>query len=170
MTPVPLCMEDFDRLARSLSNVRLREPVVPTRVYVFEHGGTYQAFEMKDTVGFFLPGWRHHTIVLNAGSLYASGREIGFHEYVHWLLERSGAVYTRWYEEGLAEFLSTVRSEGAKATLGRPPLRGSLARLKEEAFGLSRQAETGSQVVLKESEQEKEDLFYARSWAMVHFC
>lgn len=155
----------------SLTGSKPRSSAVPTKVYVFD-SESYEAFRpAKDAVGYFLPGWRQNSVLLDTDLEYVSAMAVLRHEYVHELLNQSSVRYPLWYQEGLAEFLSTISISGGAAVIGAPPPRFAIARMQN-----SRTPRTGTHIPtirqdrggMPDPEKDSER-FYAYSWALVSY-
>jgi thioredoxin-like negative regulator of GroEL len=150
---------------------------VPARVVVFQDGREFQRFLPRDEHGrpvpnvaaFFLPSPDLDLIVLTASGKTLDRRAV-LHEYAHHMVRRSVHALPLWLNEGLAEFYSTFDHESnlAPAILGRPPgdmiaaLRGSDFVRLHKIVDPRTPAD-----LLKDGERAR--LFYAESWALVHY-
>ncbi len=91
-----------------------------------------------------------------------------FHEGVHWFLSVSGTRNPLWLEEGLAEVYSTFRTDRGQAEWGQP-IESHLQLLRQVApLPLERLLDT-SQPDLFGHSRLRGGIFYAESWAFVHF-
>jgi tetratricopeptide (TPR) repeat protein len=151
---------------------------VPTAVVVFPDDSTYAPFKpllagrtAQGVAGYFQPGAdvNYITIVLDRES--ARDPATLLHEYTHLLVDNHFRAAPLWLKEGLAEFYSTARvSEGGRRlTLGEAPelrvreLRGGRALIP---LGTLFRIDQTSPYY---SESGKLGLFYAQSWALVHY-
>jgi hypothetical protein len=91
-----------------------------------------------------------------------------FHEYVHLLLAAAGENPPLWLNEGLAEVFSTFRIEGGfyKMGLDKPVHTELLRRHRLIPLG---QLFAVNQKSSDYNEGIRQGLFYAESWAFVHF-
>jgi tetratricopeptide (TPR) repeat protein len=151
---------------------------VPTAVVVFPDDSSYAPFKpllggqtARNVVGYFQPGTdvNYITIVLDGGA--ARDPATLLHEYTHLLVDNHFSAAPLWLKEGLAEFYSTARvSEGGRRlTLGEPPQQR--ARELRGGRGLIPLATlfTVDQASPYYLESGKLGLFYAQSWALVHY-
>ena len=68
-----------------------------------------------------LPRAHRNFLVVKAG-VEADAGGAALHEYVHFVLRNGAATrYPGWYDEGLAEFLSTVSMQGEQVAIGTIP-------------------------------------------------
>jgi hypothetical protein len=95
----------------------------------------------------------------------AARREALFHEYVHLLTAAQAPDAPAWLDEGLSEFWGNVVVEGDRVIVGRPVKR-HVARLGRW-HSLDRALRLPRGVFIADSEPAS--LFYAQSWAMVHY-
>lgn len=133
------------------------------RSYVNEVYGTKHGF-----AGLYVSGVDRAVIMLSPGEDAASARQLIFHEYVHHLFRVSEQVPPSWFNEGMAELFSTVTPKSGKMELGHPVV-GRLWQLKqgklmplEQLFAVDQ-----SSPILRQGEHT--GLFYAESWAMMHY-
>ncbi len=154
----------------------------PTRVFVFrtQHGFSRYCEALLrakcDTVtGLFVDGSSGDFILLSGDAKVGIDR-IVYHELTHQLVASSRAQLAPWYDEGLAEYLSTFRTVGAETHLGVPvdehlrwlrdemrlgSLRKRLIPLRE-LFAIT----AASRIY---DERTRTGVFYAQSWALVHY-
>jgi len=90
------------------------------------------------------------------------------HEFVHASLEHTTARRPVWLEEGVAEFYSTVALERDRWVVGRP-IENHVRALRQvdwltprELFGIGKDSSVYN-------EGNRVGVFYAQSWAFVHF-
>src|ERR1041384_21124 len=147
---------------------------VPTRVVVFSDYETYSSFRplyRKRTIGFtgyFQAGLDTNYIVLPLGvpaeDLYALPQ----HESVHLLIGSSARHVPDWLNEGLAQYYSTFTLSTHGGVLGTPIPRHVESLREHKLLTLAQlfQIERGSADYVAE---ERNDIFYAESWALVHY-
>ena len=102
--------ERFHRAVEFVLGAPLAAPAVPTRVYAFDDRTPGRPFAIRAEAGYFLPTLREALIVLRTGDGWRDDatKELR-HEYVHYLLRsQPGPPLPLWFDEGVAEFLSTV--------------------------------------------------------------
>ena len=88
------------------------------------------------------------------------------HEYTHLMLRRQGGRYPAWFEEGLAEYFSTLRAEKDGPVVG-DAIHNSLALLRQTGWlPLSYFLDAESPREL--NSQAVAGRFYAQSWLYVH--
>jgi len=117
--------------------------------------------------GYFQQGRDRNFIVLD---LSAQQRwRVVFHEYAHLLINSNLKQMPPWFDEGIAEFLSTLSIEGDTVQIGLAP-EGQAQFLDvnqlmpvEELFVVQRDSS-----IYNESGDHR-SLFYAQSWLMVHY-
>ncbi len=151
---------------------------VPTAVVVFPDDEAYAPFKpllagrtVRNVAGYFQPGSdvNYITIVLDRDA--ARDPATLLHEYAHLLIDNHFSAAPLWLKEGLAEFYSTARvsSGGRRLTLGEPPeQRARELRGGRELIPL-RTLFAVDQSSPFYSESGKLGLFYAQSWALVHY-
>ena len=160
-------------LGRLLPNATISTPV-PTIVVVFGSQRSYEPFRPRfqgKTVpvgGFFQSGPD-----VNYLTLSVDGADDGFgivcHEYTHLLLANSIASVPAWLGEGLAEYYSTfaLSANGKSATIGGI-IPHHVALLREHFVPLADILDVTRRSPLY-NEVDKRTIFYAESWAIVHY-
>ena len=151
---------------------------VPTAVVVFPDDEAYAPFKpllggrtARNVAGYFQPGSdiNYITVVLERGSSRDPATLL--HEYTHLLVNNHFSAAPLWLKEGLAEFYSTARvtEGGRRLTLGEPP-----AQRVRELRGRGELIPLATLFAVDQSspyysESGKRGLFYAQSWALVHY-
>lgn len=157
--------ETAETLSRDLTPLAAGAP--PVRILV-EPGradfARYRRFERMQ--GFFQSGRATDYLVLNEAGL--EGLRVARHEMVHRHLMRSTAALPGWLDEGLAEFYSNLRRTGTDVEVGGeiPAHREALRRY--EWIGAQELAKLDPVAGIPGGE-ERLGVFYAQSWALVHF-
>jgi tetratricopeptide (TPR) repeat protein len=170
-------MEQFrDVFARLFPNLPLASPV-PTTVVVFKSDGSFKPYKPVEdgktasVAGYFQSGRDANYIALSTESRAESPYRTIFHEYVHLLVNNTlgQAGVPPWFNEGLAEYYSTFEiDDGRKVFLGKPVdhhlymLRSTKLFPLETLFGVDYYS-------LKRNKHDSRSLFYAQSWALVHY-
>ncbi len=140
----------------------------PTRVYGFRDRDSLEPFLPPSetpgsrVAGYFRKGASENVIVLDLEGGTPAFEQVLFHEYVHLVLSLSERELPVWFEEGLSEFYSGTRLGENEAEVGVPVPRhrALLSQLPliplEELVSIEDAAASGA-------------LFYAQSWAFVHY-
>jgi hypothetical protein len=117
-------LERFRALSARLLRVQRPDDAPPLRVVLFPDPRSYRraADRRGTTAGRFLHTPSGGILLIGDGGAGVALPEIVQHEYVHALL-RHHARLPGWFEEGLAELLSTTAVEGDEVVIGRPPMR-----------------------------------------------
>jgi tetratricopeptide (TPR) repeat protein len=161
-------VERFHSAIEFVMGTRLPAPAVPTRIYAFDGRGFTRPFDVRGAPGYFLPSLREASIVLRTGDGWRlDATESLRHEYVHYVLRNHGGFgQPLWFDEGAAEFLSTLEVKGDRVELGR--FREDHVRLLRDQpwVPLIRILEATS---LEEWGKRKQRVFRAESWAFVHY-
>ncbi len=151
----------------------------PTVVLVFRSHKSYRPFKplyqgkpQDHIAGYFMPGQGLNFVSLTIESRGADPDEalrIVYHELVHLMVRNSAAGIPAWLNEGLAEYYRTldITDGGQKVTVGRVESRHVL-RLREEFIPIAALAAVDHSSPLY-NEGTKASVFYAQSWALVHY-
>jgi tetratricopeptide (TPR) repeat protein len=149
----------------------LRAP--ETTVIVFRDRRAYAPFtplyegKPQEVGGYFISGPMNYITVLAGAE--DSARSVVFHEYVHLVMNRTAARMPTWVGEGLAEFYSTfdVTDGGRTAHVGGM-LQDHLWRLQKQLLPLATLVAVDHDSPYY-NERDKSSVFYAQSWALVHY-
>ena len=95
-------------------------------------------------------------------------RQLVFHEEVHWLTNVSDTPPPLWLDEGLAEVFSTFSVDGNLYNYGNL-LPGHVLLLDQEPMMPLKELLAVQHGSLLYNEGERTSIFYAESWAFVHY-
>jgi tetratricopeptide (TPR) repeat protein len=168
-------LEQFrEALGLILPNAILTTPT-PTIVVVFKTHKSYEPLKplyqgkaRSDVAGFFQPGQGvNYVTVTVEGGLDNLG--IIYHEYVHLLVNNNVSGLPLWFNEGLAEYYRTfqVNDWGDLAHIGRVQ-NDHVLLLRQQFLPLKTIIAVDHQSPLY-NESNKASIFYAESWALVHY-
>jgi tetratricopeptide (TPR) repeat protein len=165
---------------------------VPLAILAFKNDTSYYQLaplrngQPIETPGFFLPGDDQNFIVLNL--FEDEPWRAVTHEFAHMLLNYNYPPAQGWFDEGLAEYFSSVRVDNKQVEIGGDPeLRPSVTQDLLQNQGTTRPPKSlteflGAQVWLSIpdlitmkhdtstfAEGTHNTLFYAESWMVVHY-
>jgi tetratricopeptide (TPR) repeat protein len=164
---VGLNLERLRRALTSISDKEVRSPI-PSYIYVFKNSRSYERYAGSGTAGLFTSDEIGNYVAIDADPLL-NPFEIVYHEYIHYYLHNnSRSPIPTWFDEGMAEYYSTFTVSDNQVEIGRP-IPSHVAWLSSfdmiplgELFAIT----TESPVY---NEGEKRGVFYAESWAVVHY-
>jgi len=149
---------------------------VPTTVVVFKSDAAYKPFKplyqgkAANLGGYFQPGQDVNYITLTSELREGTPYAIIFHEYVHFLTRDNTRYSLPWIGEGLAEYYSTFEvSDGEKKVWLGKAIAPHVLLLRENKFlplATLFSVDHGSPYY---NEKDKQGVFYAESWALVHY-
>ncbi len=141
------------------------------------------AFRSTKEMRQFVPIWKGKPIEL--AGLFQGGEDrcfilldmsvedpwrVVFHEYGHQL--QNGNISFRaqpWFDEGFAEFFSTIQATGNNVDVGRPS-EGNAEVLRQNRFmKISDLFQVQQQSSTYNESGERRSIFYAESWLVVHY-
>jgi tetratricopeptide (TPR) repeat protein len=149
------------------------DDVVPTVVLLFKDAGSFKPlfpiYRGKPVAlgGLFINGLDRNYIALRAAAGDDAYQTV-LHEYTHLLTSRMPLRLPLWMNEGLAELYSTAVVRSGEVSLGKPIaphvllLRRRALLPVETLFDVAH----GSPHY---NEKDKQGIFYAQSWALVHY-
>ena len=112
----------FFEVVERAAGMDVQRTAVPTVCYVLR-GSSFRSLDIsKHAAGMtYDMGGNENLLVLGDAALLYYTREVLFHEFTHLILNnRPGMFFPAWYEEGLAEALSSMDLRGHTLTLGTP--------------------------------------------------
>jgi tetratricopeptide (TPR) repeat protein len=161
--------EVFQFAASRLTSGADMRPRIPTYLLALGSRDFGAVVEGRDIAGEFYARPFANYIVYEHAQRGTRGREIVFHEYLHFLIHNSpGYIYPAWYNEGIAELYSTVTERNGLFNFGRVPT--------ERAHTIAYLGFIPTKQVL-EIDYRSPDFrshrllpqFYAQSWLMAHY-
>lgn len=161
--------EVFSRLFTTL-NV---DSPVPTTVIVFKNEDSYRPFKpTANTAGYFQSGSDVNYITLKLVKELNSEQDpftVIFHEFTHLLVRNTSGNVPIWFNEGLAEYYSTFSiTDDQKVVMGRP-IASHVYLLREKNMLPLRALFQVDQESPYYNESDKQSIFYAESWALMHY-
>ena len=172
-------LEQFREVFTKLfTNVKFNTPM-PTTVVVFRNDGAYKPFKpvvdgkVSEVAGYFQPGddVNYITLTPDRGSGVENPYGTIYHEYTHLLVNNSlgAGEAPAWFNEGLAEYYSTFFIEDdRKVHLGRL-IDYHIYRLRDQKMLPLSQLFDVTQYSLQRNKHDVRSLFYAESWALMHY-
>jgi tetratricopeptide (TPR) repeat protein len=170
-------LEQFREAFTRLLPIEHFDSSVPTTVMVFQSDDAYKPFEPlydgkpAGVAGFFQSNPDVDYITLSVDRRGARSAEaVAFHEYVHLLVRNNFRNAPLWFNEGLAEYYSTfeIGDGNRKVKLGRA-INYRVRTLRERdplplnvLFAVDEKS-------AHYYEPDKRSVFYAESWALVHY-
>lgn len=169
-------LEQFrDVLSRLLKKANLTSPT-PTTVVVFKNESVYKQYAPPGSAGYFQAGEDVNYIALSGAETgsdnpYAqTAFNVIFHEFVHLLVKNNLQNVPTWFNEGLAEYYSTleVLDGDKKVQIGRPIASHVLYLREQKLLPLRTLLEVDHRSPYY-NESNKASVFYAQSWALLHY-
>ena len=167
-----------DVFIKQFKGAALNSPV-PTTVVVFKSDSSFGPYKplfkgrRTDVAAYFQPGFDMNYISLTTERRQFNPYELIFHESVHLLVDNRVRTSPPWFNEGLAEYFSTLefppeKAVGGKAVMfGKPILRHILMLRRSKLLPLKTLFEVDRDSPYY-NEREKSSIFYAQSWALIH--
>jgi tetratricopeptide (TPR) repeat protein len=172
-------LEQFrDVFTKLFTKVNFNMPV-PTTVVVFKNDGAYKPFKpladgkTVEVAGYFQSGDDVNYITLTPERAGGAENPYGtiYHEYTHLLVNNSlgPGQAPPWFNEGLAEYYSTFAVEDdRKVHLGRL-IDYHILLLRDQKMMPLSQLFAVTHYSLERNKHNVRSLFYAESWALVHY-
>ncbi len=162
-------LELFRSVVLMMTGVKQVDEKLPTTAVVFRRMGEFKRLTGRPNIaGYMSATLRGNWMVSGGDSMNMDQRQIMFHEYVHHLLRSASSVnYASWYEEGLADMLSSVYQKDGKVVFGAEvPAR--MGTLKNNSYQVSL-AKVVNNDDLSDWHRYHVSYFYAMSWALVNY-
>jgi tetratricopeptide (TPR) repeat protein len=170
---VALKLEQFCAVTTKLFNIKSVSPV-PVTVVVFKSDGSFKPFKPiyngkpANVSGYFQRGDDENMIALNVVGSEEHPLAIIFHEYTHLLTAYTSRQWPAWMTEGFAEFYSTFEVEKEKVKIGQP-ISNHVFLLRENKFVPLKTLFQVGHDSPEYNERSKQGIFYAQSWALIHY-
>ncbi len=172
-------LEQFRETFRQVFKTTNLTSSIPTNVIVFKSNSYYKTFKPKRAdgkidnfvAGFFQPGEDVNYITLSMDGDEADVFGTVFHEYVHFILNTNftSSDIPPWFNEGLAEYYQTFQIvDDQKVKLGLPQSEHLAFLQSNELIPLKTLFGISSYGLLQ-MEPRTRNLFYAESWALIHY-
>ncbi len=169
--------DEFERFREALPRVipgTGTPAAVPTVVVVFGSARSFEPYRPRFNGkpirlgGYFFSSDDMNIVALADGERDESLRTI-FHEYVHLVIENVSEGLPLWLNEGLADYYSTFEvKDGGRGALIGLPIPSHLRLLSQRRLLTIPELLAVDQSSLAYNEGERQSLFYAQSWAIVH--
>ena len=161
-------LERFRSLVIGVTTARDIESVVPTRIYLLDRPGQLGQLTGDYWIGgLMLSTLEGNYILVDASGDAALALSVVYHEYVHFLLSNEGAFhYPWWYNEGIADYLSTARFEGGRVLVGRPHPARARSLVRGRKIPLARVMQSG---IAGRHTSPWIGMAYAEAWGLVHY-
>ena len=167
-------LEQFRRGLQSAVPVPV-ERLRPVTVVLFKENRAMEPFAPLENGrpvkigGFFVRANDINTIMLSVARNDSDTRKVIFHEAVHWHLSAREGFMPLWLAEGLAEVYATFEMSKAKTYAFGAEFEAHVARLRQDSLlPLPKLVGIGRDSLLY-NEGTRTSIFYAQSWAIVHF-
>ena len=138
------------------------------RIIAFRSARDFRrVLSLRNLSGVTLSSLKRYTLAFGPDGRrgYASRALTAFHEYTHYLLRhRRQMNYPVWYEEGYANFLSTVHATENGVVIGEVP---ALTRHRMSQPGMTVAELIDERLVLDWQRRDLEDI-YLTAWKLVH--
>lgn len=174
---VAVWLEFFHGAFAQLVSRSVLDSSVPTTVVVFKDNASFLPFKPlyhgrpANVAGYFVPGQDRNYIALSLERGERGGRDplsTAFHEYVHQHLMKTVPGVPLWLNEGLAEFYGSLVQANGEAVLGAP-LSNYIRLLRSQQLLPLTTLFTIGHDSPHYNERDKSGVFYAQSWALVHY-
>ncbi len=168
---VGMRLEQFREVFAQLFPKAVHTSPVPTTVIVFKNDDSYRPFKPNPNVaGYFQAGQDVNYITLT--NEVRGGQDpfrVIFHEYTHLLINNTMPNVPLWFNEGLAEYYSTFSiTDDTKVVLGSP-ISSHVFLLRETKMLPLRTLFNVDEKSPYYNERDKQSVFYAESWALMHY-
>jgi tetratricopeptide (TPR) repeat protein len=174
---------DIRRVGRTLEEFRSAIAMVfpkmdqtsstPTTILVFKNDESFKPYkplykgQPSNLIAFFQPGEDVNYIALPAT---VQSPNVVLHEYVHFLLRENIGGLPLWISEGLADSYSTFEiGKQNEFTLGKPPDQHIATFSTPQPFIPIKRLLQVQENSPEYNEESRQGMFYAESWAMVHY-
>ncbi len=170
MRRIGVQLEQFrDVLTRLLTNMKTAS-TVPITVMVFKSADSFKPFRPPASDAYFQSGGDVNYIALTSERRAEHPYSTVFHEYVHFLIRNNTEGLPLWFDEGLAEYYSSfdILDGDKRVVIGKPISSHVLYLREKELIPLETLFAVKHDSPIY-NERDKKGIFYAESWALVHY-
>ena len=167
---------DLERLRDALTKLSpgltLNSPA-PTYIFVFRNTASLQPYlrtyngQPLSSAGYFLSHPLANYVAIN-GDRRGDEKGIVYHEYLHYVLRNNYADLPLWLHEGLAEYYSTFEVGRDEARIGLP-IAAHVEWLRTHSLIPLSNLLAVDERSQEYNESSRRGVFYAESWALVHY-
>jgi tetratricopeptide (TPR) repeat protein len=159
----------FNRLLEQTLGVKRRPNQVPTRLFLAGAKNWETTLRPRDgVVGFWSPGRFRPVLVVDGSAHRSETRRIVLHEYAHDFLQTQlGRDTPPWWDEGFADFMSSVELRDDRAVFSAPL--GYLQTLRSGAWIPMESVITADRNSSEYQSHQLAASFYAQSWLLVYY-
>ncbi|HET7107966.1 MAG TPA: hypothetical protein VFI38_14235 [Candidatus Acidoferrum sp.] len=118
--------------------------------------------------GYFHHSWEKQFALVRMDTWNQGTERIVYHEYTHMITALNSRWLPVWLNEGMAEFYAYTRFEENKTLIGAPTER--FRALRERPWIPIETLISVNQRSPYYHDEDKVQMFYAESWALVHYC
>src|SRR6266404_4018973 len=166
----------FEQMRALFAQILLKDKVnipVPLQILAFRNNRELKQVspmwkgKPTDLAGLFQQGEDRNFIALDLSA--EDNWKIVYHEYAHMLLSANYPRTQPWFDEGLAEYYSTIQIDKKEATIGMPPdyAYSLLSEAKwypvDQLFSVPQQSREYNE------NGERRSMFYCQSWMVFHY-
>jgi len=167
---VGLEMEKLHAVLRTLKGGSVVNSPIPTFLYVFKsHSAMEPYLPRGDDASSYFYGAHDGNYVELTAAWNSDPRRTVYHNYIYYFMDTNFAHQPVWYEQGVAAYYSTFRTDGNEVRIGMiredllEPLRGTMMMISLDRL-LAADRESPEY-----NEEIKRTTFFAESWALVHY-
>jgi tetratricopeptide (TPR) repeat protein len=149
---------------------------IPITVIVFKNDGAFKPYKPlyqgkpASIAAYFQSGEDVNYILLTSELRETNPYAVIFHEYVHALTSDNSRPLPPWLSEGIAEYYSSfeVERDNKKVWLGKA-ITNHVLYLREQRFLPLQRLFAVDHGSPEYNERDRKGVFYAQSWALVHY-
>jgi len=160
-------LEMFRVAVQLLTNIRTTKSPIPVNIYAFKSSADFRKLGYKaNNAGFLMPSLRDYSIVMRKTRGMAETAII-MHEYVHFLLRNHSSLsFPKWFDEGFSEYLSSGGMRRGNFEVGKFPEHREYSFIATQWMPIEKIL---SPEGYSDWNNEKQAMFYAEAWALVHY-
>jgi hypothetical protein len=168
-------IEQFRFFFLQFSNIKIKNDISAIKIYAFKKTSSYKKFNLpEDSVGIFLHRALGNYAVVNLSGYRSGSKKLSYaqqvmkHEYVHFAFDNtdSNLAIPRWYNEGMAEYLSSLRMKDGYLHYGE--INPSRPSPREHSQVVDIEALLKAERITES--RKRIDNYYAHALALVHYC
>ena len=174
MTRIARRFEQFHAVMQKLLSRAALSFSAPTVVVVFKNANSFRPYmplyqgRPQEVAGIAITDGLVNYVAIN-GAGGDDAYPVIFHELAHLVTHNVSQNAATWLSEGIAEYYSSFELRGGKEVRLGVPLVHHVSRLREGQLIPLKELLTADSKSPVYNEHDRATLFYAQSWALVHF-
>jgi Flp pilus assembly protein TadD len=165
----------FEQMRAAFGVIFGREKIndtVPLQIVAFRNTKEFRQYspifrgKVVELAGFAIPAQDENFVAIDMS--LANSWETVMHEYAHVLLNANYTPTAPWFDEGFAEFFSSIKIQNAEVQIGGN-IPETVALFQGQKLNMQELLEVQHHSETYNQSGQRRDMFYVESWLFVHY-